>query len=177
MMIIDLRTVTEESECIISERLGKDWWTPQEVDESILGLDTPLEVRIRVYKTGNKFVISGALSGGLQVRCDRCLEHYHRDLTASFDVFLVQAASEDGEADVELLEGDMEVDFIHGEEIQLDEIIREQIFLSLPMKCVCKEDCLGLCTRCGANLNTGRCECKGPQGHPGFSKLRDLKLQ
>ena len=78
--------------------------------------------------------------------------------------------------EIELLEDDMSVDFITGNEICLDDIVREQIYLSLPMKCLCREDCLGLCTLCGTNLNIGKCNCEDKKGHPGFSKLKNIKL-
>jgi uncharacterized protein len=81
------------------------------------------------------------------------------------------------EAELELLEEDMEVEFIHGETVDLDAIIREQVYLALPMKNVCREDCAGLCPVCGANLNEGPCSCKKDSGHPAFSKLKFLKIK
>jgi uncharacterized protein len=81
------------------------------------------------------------------------------------------------EEDLELLDEEMEVDFIKGETIDLDDVIREQIYLSVPMKCVCKTTCRGLCPQCGANLNVAPCSCKSESGHPAFSKLEKLKVQ
>jgi uncharacterized protein len=75
---------------------------------------------------------------------------------------------EEDDTEIELAEKDLEVDFIRGEEIDLDEIIREQIYLSLPMKSLCSEDCLGLCPTCGSDLNAGSCQCHREQGHPGI---------
>ena len=75
------------------------------------------------------------------------------------------------------MEEDMEVDFIRGEEIDLDEIIRENMYLSLPIKLLCREECLGLCSNCGRNLNNGDCHCRQEQGHPGFSKLKGIKIK
>jgi len=176
-MIIDLRAVTAEAESRVSELLDREWWGGSDADDPIIGLDSPLQVNVRVFKAGNKFVLSGSLSGGLQVRCDRCLETYHKDLETSFQVFLVERSAGGDEADLELLDGDMEVDFIRGEEIALDEVIREQIYLSLPIQCVCSEGCLGLCSSCGANLNKGTCGCRGHHGHPAFSGLKNLKIK
>ncbi len=69
------------------------------------------------------------------------------------------------------------VEFITDSEIRLDDIVREQIYLSLPMKCLCREDCSGLCPLCGTNLNMKKCECLREKGHPGFSKLKKVKFQ
>jgi uncharacterized protein len=121
-------------------------------------------------------VLEGTLSGGIQVLCDRCLEPYHRELEASFRVFLARPSHAAEEEDVELDEEDLDFDFIRGDEIDLNEIIREQIYLTIPMKSLCREDCLGLCPKCGSNLNRGGCQCRGDKGHPAFLKLKNMNI-
>ena len=79
--------------------------------------------------------------------------------------------------ETELAEEDMEVDFVKGEEIDLADMLREQIYLSLPVKLICHSDCRGICPKCGINLNTGQCRCRQELGHPGFAKLKNLKIQ
>lgn len=174
-MIIDLRTIAEESR--VSEVLDDDWWFNGVQDDTILSLDTPLRVSVQVSKVGDKYVLNGVIYGGLQVTCDRCLEAYHWDLKSTFHLSLVVHAAGPDEAELELLDEDMEVDFIDRETIDLDAIIREQVFLALPMKNICRESCLGLCPVCGANLNEGPCGCKKESGHPAFSKLTNLKIE
>jgi uncharacterized protein len=56
-------------------------------------------------------------------------------------------------------------------------MIKEQVFLSLPMKSICKEECLGLCPICGDDLNQGPCRCRQGKTNPAFSKLESLKLE
>jgi len=168
-MIIDLQAITEEME--FSEVLQEGWWQPRNGDDQILGLDAPLRVRAKVSKAVDKFLVQGTIRGGVRIRCDRCLEPYHRDLESLFHVYLVAPGKgADGE-EIELLDEDMEVDFIKGDTIDLSDIIREQIYLSLPMKSICKESCRGLCSVCGANLNESSCLCGNAEGHPAFSKL------
>ncbi|MBM4294554.1 MAG: DUF177 domain-containing protein, partial [Deltaproteobacteria bacterium] len=60
----------------------------------------------------------------------------------------------------ELTAADLDVDFISGENIDLQGIVREQIILSMPLKPLCHEDCRGLCPGCGANLNREACTCE-----------------
>jgi len=79
--------------------------------------------------------------------------------------------------EVELLEEDMEIGFITGDHLNLDEVVKEQIYLSLPIKKICREDCPGLCPDCGTNLNKGNCTCDKVKGHPAFSKLKNLKIE
>jgi uncharacterized protein len=111
------------------------------------------------------------------IRCDRCLEPYQRDIDAGFSFFLTIAPSLSGQNEIELLEDDMSVELVTDSEIRLDDIVREQIYLTLPMKCLCSEDCSGLCPLCGTNLNMKKCECLREKGHPGFSKLKKVKFQ
>jgi len=163
-MNIDLRTIPREGTRAFQFNLDKDCWRPKGVNECILDLNTPFMVNVKIFRTGDKYVLDGDLEGSVRIMCDRCLEYYQRDVKTDFRLFLVQ--SQDTEkAEIELLEEDMEVDFIRGEEIDLDEIIQEQLYLSLPIKSLCMEECLGLCPMCGHNLNNGACQCKREQGH------------
>jgi len=113
----------------------------------------------------------------MQIKCDRCIDTFHMDLEHDFRAFLTPPESKANKMEIELLEEDMEVGFIDGASIDLGEIIREQVYLSLPLKTICSDRCLGLCPLCGCNLNLKTCNCNKNQGHPGFSKLRDLKIE
>ena len=175
-MIIDLRTIPQETQDFLFV-LEEGWWRPEGPDDPILGMGKPLKVKIRIEKAGDKYIIDGELEGNILARCDRCLEPYNHDLKTSFHLFLAQQNPETGEAEIELLEEEMEVEFIKGEEIDLNDIVRAQIYLSLPMKSLCADDCSGLCTTCGINLNKGHCQCRREKGHPGFLKLKNLKIE
>jgi len=175
-MIIDLRTLSTGSKTL-QFALETDWWTSVGEKDLILGIDTPVQVQIEIYPAGDKYVLDGTLSGGIQVLCDRCLESYHRDLKTSFRVFLALPSPQNEEDDIELAEEDLDVDFIRGDEVDLDEIIHEQVYLTVPMKSLCREDCLGLCPKCGSNLNAEVCPCERDQGHPAFLKLKNLKIE
>ncbi|HEX9910136.1 MAG TPA: DUF177 domain-containing protein [Desulfatiglandales bacterium] len=169
-MIIDLQAITEETE--FSEVLEEGWWQPGDENDQIFGLDAPLRVRAKVSRAADKFLVQGTIRGGIRIRCDRCLEPFHRELEAPFHVYLVVPREGSDQEEIELLDDDMEVDFIKGDTIDLSDIVREQVYLSLPMRSICKESCRGLCPVCGANLNKSSCLCRKPEGHPAFSKLR-----
>ncbi|MCJ7596821.1 MAG: DUF177 domain-containing protein, partial [Desulfobacterales bacterium] len=174
-VIIDLRTIPEETR--ISEVYEKDWWDLDEQDDKIQGLVTPLQVLMQISRVGDQFVLKGGISGRLAVLCDRCLEPFHWDLDAEFSVFLALPPPGADQPDVELFEEDKAVDFIRGELVDLDEIVREQVYLTLPMKSVCRGNCLGFCPLCGANLNEGVCKCRKETGHSAFSKLKNFKFR
>ena len=172
-MIVDLKTVSTDPRQI-DFTLGADWWNNQEEDDQILGFDSPLEVQIKISLAGSRYVIEGSFSGILIVKCDRCLEPYRSDFESTFNVVFTVAGMDTGQTEVELEEENMSVDFITSDEISLDDIVREQLYLSLPMKCLCREDCNGLCPECGNNLNLEKCECQKESRHPGFLKLKKL---
>jgi uncharacterized protein len=175
-MIIDLRSILQESQDFLFV-LEEDWWRPEGPSDPVLGMGRPLTVKITIEKAGDKYILDGELEGNILARCDRCLESYSHDIKTSFHLFMALQNPETDEAEVELLEDEIEVDFIDGEEIDLNNIVREQIYLSLPMKSLCSERCLGLCPRCGINLNMEKCQCRSKGGHPGFLKLRNLKIE
>ena len=174
-MIIDLRTIPDETQ--VSEVYKRGWWDLDEQDDKIQGLVTPLQVFATISRVGDKFVMKGGMSGRFSVLCDRCLEPFDWDLEDEFTVFLALPLPATDQTDVELLDQDMEVDFVRGEVIDLDEIVREQIYLALPMKALCRVNCLGLCSLCGANLNEGLCKCRREGRQSAFSRLENLRIR
>jgi uncharacterized protein len=172
-MRIELSKLPDEAE--LSEVYEPDWWHSDEEGEQVLGLDGPLDVRVKIRRAGNKYLLDGKMRGGIQVRCDRCLEPYPMDLNSGFHLYLhTTGGSQTGEKEVELLDEDMEVEFIEGEEVDLDAVVREQVFLSLPIKNICRDSCQGLCPVCGANWNLAQCACGKESAHPAFQKLKAL---
>ena len=121
-------------------------------------------------------MLKGNLSGVLLIYCDRCLEPFHHVLEKEFKLSLSFPPRDNEETEIELSEEDMVVDFISRDDIDLGDIVREQIFLHIPMKLLCSENCQGLCVSCGVNLNKKKCGCKKEEGHPAFSKLKSLKF-
>ena len=64
--------------------------------------------------------------------------------------------------------------YIEGYTLDVDALIRDELFLHLPMKVLCKEDCRGICPRCGANLNHGTCSCDVTELDPRMAVIRDI---
>ncbi len=83
--------------------------------------------------------------------CDRCAEKIEKDFSYDFEHTLVLSLNNEENDDLMLVED------LH---FELDPLVIEDIFLSLPTKILCSDDCAGLCPDCGKNLNTGACNCK-----------------
>jgi uncharacterized protein len=70
---------------------------------------------------------------------------------------------------------DSEIAFYEGDGVELNEILREQILLAMPIKTVCRDACKGLCPQCGKNLNIAECQCVPIAGDPRWDALKDLR--
>ena len=135
----------------------------------------PVNVDLEITKGADHVRILGSIKGVLQVACHRCLKPFPLALDESVDVFLLEEQKAPKDEEKELDEEELDYDFFDGEAIEVDQLIAEQIFLALPYKVLCSENCLGLCPRCGANLNDEPCKCKQTPDDSPFSKLKAIK--
>ena len=77
----------------------------------------------------------------------------------------------------QLSEDDLALSFYSGEEIDLAPLFTEQVILTLPTRALCREDCKGLCPRCGVNRNHETCECVEREPDPRLAVLRNLRVE
>jgi uncharacterized protein len=138
--------------------LKPDWWKPDFGEDRIVGFESPLSAWIEIKPVGQKIIIEGFLSARLLLRCDRCLEPYNWALSTDFRIYLSISPFE-GEMEVELLEDDLNLDFIDGNLLDPEQVIKEQLILNVPLKTLCNLECKGLCPTCGCNLNITTCSC------------------
>jgi uncharacterized protein len=119
--------------------------------------------------------VRGHLAAALGLECGRCLEPFPFAVAQELDLFYLPHREDAEEEDeVELADRDMVVTYYSGDRLDLGEIIREQLVLSVPMKRLCREDCRGLCPTCGANRNTTPCDCPVAGPDPRFAGLGRL---
>jgi uncharacterized protein len=120
--------------------------------------------------------LRGRLDVGLDVVCGRCLESYPVDLREAIDLtYMPQTANvaTSGEENRQPSGDEMDVSFYRNEELDLVHMVMEQIVLTLPMKPLCKPDCLGLCPVCGGNRNVTWCECSRQEIDPRWADLKN----
>jgi uncharacterized protein len=111
---------------------------------------------------GSTVHVRGDLEAPLSLECARCIEPFPLAVEQSLDLFFLphEADRPDEEEDeVELSDRDMVVAYYEGDRLDLGETVREQLYLALPMRSLCRQDCKGRCPTCGANLNAGACGC------------------
>ena len=118
---------------------------------------------------------TGDISTVATLPCGRCLEPYGLPLDLHFDLRFTSdpETSEKGEHRMDE-QSITEVRF-DGDRIDLDALLAEQIYLGLPLKPLCRQDCRGLCPRCGTNLNLADCGCPpAERGDPRLAALKKL---
>lgn len=119
-----------------------------------------------VRNTAGVLVMTGQIQTTIHGICDRCTSPFDREIVFPIDVVLVtELADEENE--------DEWVFPLEGDSANLDDIVRTVFVLNLDSKLLCKEDCKGLCHRCGKNLNDGPCNCQ-KELDPRFAALKQL---
>ena len=133
--------------------------------------ETPIEVQIVAHQEGEDFLLRGTVQTELTLPCDRCLGVAHHALNGSFEVWLLAEARPDLEVD----EDDILIVPFARPKVDLSEIISRTVYLELPRKMLCHEDCRGLCPTCGTDLNQQSCECQTVTFDERWSALLDIK--
>ena len=119
--------------------------------------------------------VTGDFSTEVEVRCARCIEPVPTKVGGSFDLLYRPLGVDAGKDERSISEAETEIGYYSGEGIQLEDVLREQILLALPLRVVCKDDCRGLCSGCGKNLNVEACVCGDQPPDPRWAALADLK--
>lgn len=109
----------------------------------------PAEVKGRAENRAGIVTLFMEVKFSLNLVCDRCLKEFTRDFCYDFEHILVRNANTDSEEYVECEDNVLD----------LDELVVSDILLRLPTKILCREDCRGLCSMCGQDLNEGECSC------------------
>jgi len=134
-------------------------------------------LRCRVEKAEGQTVhVQGHLSAAVSLECGRCLERFSLPLEQDLDLFFLRHEEDRQlpEDEVELSERDMVVAYYQNDQVDLGEIVREHVFLTIPMRRLCREDCQGICPTCGANRNTTQCSCSDDSIDPRLMPLKQL---
>jgi len=138
-------------------------------------LTSPVEGTVRLTRTQRGVLVTARLHSTASQACSRCLEEVANQVALSVEEEFVQTL--DVATGLELSTPPKEdpavlIDDHH--EISLDELLRQYLLTELPMQPLCRNDCRGLCPRCGHNLNEGLCPCARPAADSRWQVLGDL---
>lgn len=116
----------------------------------------------------NKASVEGRIELTLAMNCDRCLKPVPQKISLHF-MRQVTAPDESMKE-----EEDDEQNFMEGYRLNIDSLIKNECFMNLPTKVLCKPDCKGICIKCGKDLNTGECGCDTFVPDPRMARIKDI---
>jgi len=131
----------------------------------------PVKVELTLTKSQDQLICRGKVEAQVTLECSRCLNQYRHSLSPDI-VFVIDIGGtpnqEKSEEDGYFIADPASTHF------EIDELVREAVLLSLPLKPLCTEGCLGLCPVCGTDLNQSRCGCKRENVDPRWDQLKSL---
>ena len=128
----------------------------------------PLSLKIEHIKN-RELLITGKGRFTVEIPCDRCLEPEETEFVLDFSKNVDLDVS-DGEQPEEL----DETNYIDGYELDAEQLLCNEVLIGWPTKILCKDDCKGICSVCGQNLNRGTCSCEDTGLDPRMSVIRDV---
>ncbi len=119
--------------------------------------------------------LRGRFAGNFEVPCARCVEPVEIPLEAEFDLIFRPATADSDAPERSITAVETEIGYYQKDSLLLEDVLREQVLLALPVKTLCKPDCKGLCPRCGENRNSTACTCEEGPSDPRWEALAGLR--
>jgi uncharacterized protein len=121
--------------------------------------------------------LRGQFAGKVRVPCARCVEPVQIPLAAEFDLIFRPVGADSDAPERSITAPETEIGYYQKDSLALEDVLREQVLLALPVRTLCKPDCKGLCPRCGANRNLQPCTCEEGPSDPRWEALSGLRSQ
>jgi uncharacterized protein len=119
--------------------------------------------------------LRGRLEASLELQCARCLEPVPQEVKRSFELLYRPQGVDAGHEELSVTEAEAEIGYYQGDGLLLEDALREQVLLALPLKVTCGPDCKGLCPQCGKNLNQEQCSCTREVEDPRWAALKEVR--
>ena len=151
-------------------------FAPGDIEYSTDGLRqvSALKVAGIASLLGAEIHVRGTLGTQLELECARCLEPVALTVKRDFDLYYRSLDESPEQDEIAVPRGEEELGFYSGDGLQLEDVAKEQVLLSLPMRTVCRADCKGLCPHCGINRNRETCSCAAPLPDPRWEALKKI---
>jgi uncharacterized protein len=167
VMLLDLKTI-RQPDTPFDRAYAAETFSPE--DDYVVS--EPVRLVMTIHKDDAKVRLEGTVTTHLELTCSRCAEPFRVPVDAAFALrYLPQALAGDRDEDPT---DDPSTAFYTDDQIDLGQIVREQCYLAIPMKPLCRPDCQGLCATCGTNLNAVRCQCNPQWLDPRLAPLQAL---
>ena len=171
-----MKNDVEDIEIVVGVKEEEDFSFERSFDVPTLeGKKAPGKFSIKaiVKKVGRKFYVTVSVEGTIRAECHRCLDEFDMPLKANFTMIFYRGFR--GEIEPETLEEDYIAITDEGEiHYNIFPRVKEAVVLEIPIKILCREDCKGLCPKCGANLNREQCSCSIEEIDPRWEALKKI---
>ena len=172
-MVVNINHISEEEGLAVHHTYGEGEPHLRGEDSRIVGRPA---LDLHATRDGAKVKLVGGVKATVEYACDRCLTAFSTPVDQSFDLLYVPAVRPASPLEEKELGGDdLSTAFYVDDCIDLDDVVREQIELAMPMSRLCDSDCRGLCPECGGNLNEQQCDCRVEQTDPRWAALKEFK--
>ncbi|HEY0784266.1 MAG TPA: DUF177 domain-containing protein [Acidobacteriaceae bacterium] len=118
--------------------------------------------------------LRGTYSGRFSVPCARCIDPVDHALAGEYDLIFRPVGVDSEVSEHSIGASETEIGYYENGSLEFKDVLREQVLLALPARTLCREDCKGLCPRCGGNQNAEPCTCVAAPADPRWSALVDL---
>lgn len=135
------------------------------------------EARCTLTRKGeSKVALQGTLRATVTLVCDRCLTSYQMPLQTVMHLLFEVASQEHWQVkELDCQAADLDTIQLIEPVVDLNDAVRQQLILALPIKNLCSETCRGICPQCGVNYNLNACECGAEVASSPFAVLAQLK--
>ncbi|MCF6188687.1 MAG: DUF177 domain-containing protein [Desulfobulbaceae bacterium] len=146
-------------------------------DKRDFELQGPIELSCSLQRKGkDRVVLQGMVQAILLLRCSRCLAGFPFQVHANMQLIYELVDAEHCHLkEVDLSAGELDVIELLEPVLDLEDVARQQLYMALPVRQICSEQCLGICPECGNNLNDSTCDCKRDKKNSPFDVLAALK--
>lgn len=135
---------------------------------------SPVKAKLRVDKVSSEILVNGSIRALVEMQCSRCLNNFTNKTDININVVYHPVDELKGEDRHEIKDDELDTGFYRDEQLDTNELLKEQMILNMPMKPLCSESCRGICLRCGKNLNIDTCECRQEEPDPRLVELKKL---
>jgi uncharacterized protein len=129
------------------------------LEEETLAISGKIPVKLSIYRAGHDVDVTASVSFVCVLVCSRCLKEYEASFAEHFTSFYRRPLEGALPGEVEISDEDAMTYFYEDEMIDLTPAVRDAMLLAVPMRPLCADDCKGLCSVCGEDLNVGKCSC------------------
>ena len=172
-MVFGIEEIGDEGLCF-SLILKKD---QLEINQAGLSVSVDITVNGSLNRIDDDVYLKGTVMTSVIASCSRCLDTLSYPIDSDLKSHYVPSDNQFiSKRDVELHASDIDAEVYENQQIDLTQSIRDSILLAVPVICLCKENCKGICSKCGHNLNQGPCECENESFvDPRLESLKNFK--